>query len=180
MPSAGGRLLEIGSGTGAHLSAWSAGLPAWEIQPSEADATLLPELASHSEVLNVSPPVLLDAASTKWPVDGPFDGVIAVNVCHYSPPQATRGLFAGAGRLLRPGGMLCLYGPFRRPGVERSLASRLFGAALWLKDAEYAVRDTVELHDAAEASQLRCTAFEPQLADILFLVFTKEDETTLP
>ena len=40
-----------------------------------------------------------------------FDLILAINVAHISPVEATKGLFAGASRLLNPGlGRLVIYG----------------------------------------------------------------------
>ena len=58
-----------------------------------------------------------------------FDLVLAINITHISPVEATEGLFAGANRLLRPGtGRLVLYGrssrTLARP-VENYTSSRI-------------------------------------------------------
>ena len=177
LPSSG-RLLEVGSGTGSNLGLAYALGQGWRIHPS--DVKILPQLtAAASRWSNVADPVLLDAAAPaeSWLVDPPFDCVLAVNVVHYAPPRATRGLFLGADRLLRTGGKLCVYGPFLRPGEPRSLQSRLFDATLWLKNSQYGLRSTQELHDASLDTHLSCSVVEPPSEsgqeDVLFMVFTK-------
>mmetsp|Transcript_2463 Transcript_2463/g.4783 ORF Transcript_2463/g.4783 Transcript_2463/m.4783 type:complete len:245 (+) Transcript_2463:2-736(+) len=189
--SSSGRLLEVGSGTGANLSAAALAFRNWHIQPSDVDTSLLPKIATAAEQWsNVMAPVLLDAAAPAedWPVEPPFDCILAVNFCHYAPTQATRGLFLGADRLLRPGGMLCIYGPFLQgAGLQRSLSSRVFNMALWLQSSEYGLRGLNELNEASMTTQLTCSAFETVHgkdvlhgadAGVFFVGFTKQ--TTVP
>ena len=95
LPSSTGRLLEIGSGTGSNLTALALSFRDWHIQPSDIDASLLPKIATAAEQWsNVAAPVRIDAAAPAddWPVEPSFDCIVAVNVCHYASPQATRGL----------------------------------------------------------------------------------------
>ena len=95
LPSSTGRLLEVGSGTGSNLTSLALSFRDWHIQPSDMDASLLPKIATAAEQWsNVAAPVRIDAASPAddWPVEPSFDCILAVNVCHYASPQATRGL----------------------------------------------------------------------------------------
>ena len=67
--------------------------------------------------------------------------------------------FLGADRLLRPGGMLCVYGPFLQgAGGRRSLSSRVFDAALWLQSSEYGLRGLNELNEAAVRTRVESEA----------------------
>ena len=56
------------------------------------------------------------------------------------------GLIAGAGRVLRPGAVLWLYGPFRRKGVETAEGNINFDGWLKEKDPRFGVR---QLEDVA-------------------------------
>lgn len=64
---------------------------------------------------NMRPPLPLNAAQPDgWPVEaGGAAAVFAANLTHISPWAATQGLLRGAGRALRPDGLLFVYGPFR-------------------------------------------------------------------
>ena len=95
LPNSTGRLLEVGSGTGSNLTSLALAFRGWHIQPSDIDALLLPKIAAAAEQWsNVAAPVCIDAAAPAddWPVEPSFDAILAVNVCHYASPQATRGL----------------------------------------------------------------------------------------
>lgn len=60
---------------------------------------------------NVLPPVDIDVCAKSWSVEqtAPFDAIVSLNMVHIAPWAASLGLFAGAGRLLRVGGLLFLY-----------------------------------------------------------------------
>jgi hypothetical protein len=49
---------------------------------------------------------------------------------HISPYAATQGLMKGAGAVLSPGGLLFVYGPFKRGGEFTSEGNATFDASL--------------------------------------------------
>src|SRR3546814_12570276 len=53
-----------------------------------------------------------------------LDAVVCINMIHIAPWQACEGLIASAGRLLGQGGVLYLYGPFRRDGRHTAPSNR--------------------------------------------------------
>jgi hypothetical protein len=60
-------------------------------------------------------------------------------------------LLRGAGRLLAEGAPLCLYGPYRRAGVETAPSNEAFDESLKARDREWGLRDLEAV--AAEAEQ---------------------------
>jgi hypothetical protein len=58
------------------------------------------------------------------------DAIVAINMLHVSPWRAAEGLMAGAGRVLRPGSVLYLYGPFRENGVHTAPSNAVFDESL--------------------------------------------------
>ena len=100
-------------------------LPALTFQPTDLDDSAFDAVAHHTANLtNVRPPVVLDATREWDPAalaladDASVAAVLAVNLTHISPWAATQGLARGAGKLLRPGGWLLVYGPFKRDGAH--------------------------------------------------------------
>ena len=73
---------------------------------------------SPSRLANVRTPVAIDVRRTVWGVedDAPFCAIISLNMVHIAPWEAALELLAGAGRLLRPDGVLFFYGPFMLGG----------------------------------------------------------------
>jgi hypothetical protein len=82
--------------------------------------------------------------------DAPFDAITAINMIHISPWESTLGLFAGAARLLKSGGIVFLYGPYKRGGAHTAPSNEVFEG--WLKglDSRYGVRDLADVTAVAE------------------------------
>ena len=70
----------------------------------------------------------------------PADAVLCINMIHIAPPDATRGLIAGAACVLPAGGPLILYGPFRRAGQAMEPGNAAFDADLRGRDPAWGLR----------------------------------------
>jgi SAM-dependent methyltransferase len=135
-----GTILEVASGTGEHAAHFAAALPAIVFQPTEPDAARRASIDAWCAGLpNVLPARPLDAAGTDWP-EGPFDIVLSCNMIHIAPWAAAEGLVAGAGRVLRPGGVLLLYGPFRRQGHPTAPSNEAFDTDLRTRNPAWGLR----------------------------------------
>lgn len=155
LPSAG-LVLEVASGTGEHAVHFARNLPHLDWQPSDPDAAALASIAAwgDAEALpNLRRPLMLDAASSAWPVEH-AGAVVCINMIHISPWQATLGLMAGAGRILPAGAPLVLYGPFRREGHSLEPSNAEFDLSLKARDPRWGLRLLEEVSLAAEAEGL--------------------------
>ncbi len=140
-------VLEIASGTGEHAAWYSDALPAVTWQPTDRDQEALDSIAAWRDatgLANLLPPLWLDASADIWPI-ARADVVVAINMIHIAPWAATLGLVAGAGRVLTPGGLLFLYGPFREAGVHTTASNAAFDADLRARDPSWGVRDLDEI-----------------------------------
>jgi hypothetical protein len=94
---------------------------------------------------NVRPPLALDVVSAGWEGDPgipvPIAAILCINMVHISPWAATLGLMRGAGRLLAVGGLLYLYGAYRRGGRHTAPSNAAFDATLQRQNPEWGVRD---------------------------------------
>ncbi|KAF8056460.1 Mettl26 [Scenedesmus sp. PABB004] len=159
-PDAEGLVLEVASGTGQHVAHFAAGLsPALRWQPSDVTSELFASIAGYAAALpNVLPPLVLDAAAPPetWPLRAPAScaAVLACNLTHISPWRVTLGLVAGAGRLLRAGGRLLIYGPFKVDGGFTTESNRSFDETLRAQDPEWGYRDVADISAAATAAGL--------------------------
>src|SRR6187402_2141447 len=88
-----GLVLEIGSGTGQHVTHFANALPGLTFQPSEMDESRHPSIAAwiqHEGLTNVRPPLAFDVTQP-WPVRE-ADAIVCINVIHISPWEATLAL----------------------------------------------------------------------------------------
>lgn len=149
LPEAGG-VLEVGAGTGEHAVYFAAALPAIRWQPTDPDLEALASItayASDAGLANLPPPLQLDARARPWPsmADVMFDAVVAINVIHISPWEACCGLITGAVAALKPGGLLYLYGPYKRDGRHTAPSNALFDQQLRDADPAWGVRDLADV-----------------------------------
>ena len=130
---ASGSVLEIASGSGQHVCYFATELPGIRWQPTEPDGASREAIVTRireSGLTNIEDPLPLDVREPRWPVAASYDAVLCINMVHISPWTATEGLMAGAGRVLRPGGVLFLYGPYVEDGVETAPSNLAFDADL--------------------------------------------------
>jgi SAM-dependent methyltransferase len=146
LPDAGGLLLEIASGTGQHAAHFAPALPRWRVQPTDADDESLVSIrawveeASFAGVRNLLLPFALDVTAQPWPVQR-ADAIFNANMIHISPWECTLALLDGAGRVLSAGGVLIMYGPYRRGGAHTAPSNEKFERWLTDQDERWGVRD---------------------------------------
>jgi SAM-dependent methyltransferase len=145
-----GVVLEIGCGTGEHAVHFAEAMPSLTWLPSDPDADSRASTASwikFTGLSNVLPPLDIDVCAKAWGLEqtAPFDAIVSLNMIHISPWAASLGLFAGAGRLLRGGGLLFLYGPFMRDGVHNAPSNVAFDASLKARNPSWGLRDIADL-----------------------------------
>lgn len=155
---AAGLVLEVASGTGEHVVHFAAAFPHLIWQPTDFDHAGLASIAAwaaESGCPNILPPRQLDASAADWPVTR-ADAILCINMVHIAPWEASEGLFAGAARLLAPGALLYLYGPYRAAGVPTAESNEAFDASLKARNPAWGLRSVEQMHALAAR-----TGFEP-------------------
>jgi SAM-dependent methyltransferase len=168
-----GTVLEIASGSGEHAVHFAAGLQHLTWQPTDPDTDSLASSAAHrasAQLPNLLPPLVLDACAPSWPVTR-ADAVVAINMIHIAPWSAAEGLMAGAARLLAPGGVLYLYGPFKENGRHTAPSNAAFDASLRARDPQWGVRDLDTVAALASEHRLALAERVAMPANNLSLVF---------
>jgi cyclopropane fatty-acyl-phospholipid synthase-like methyltransferase len=150
-----GSVLEIGSGTGQHAAHFGAALPHLQWQPSDfpGNHASIRAWIADAGLSNVLSPIALDVASSAWP-PGPYDAVFSANTSHIMSWPEVRAMFAGVGRVLAPGGVLCLYGPFNRDGNYTSAGNADFDAALKARAPHMGLRNAEDIEALAREQGL--------------------------
>jgi len=153
--------LEISSGTGQHIAHFAPHFPLVVWRGSEMTQQLLDSIRAHQQDLgldNTLDPWLVDVTTPpeQWPqLAGcdlrlpQFDLIINVNMMHIAPFEAAQGLFAAAGQLLTPGGLLITYGPYAHNGVLTPESNRNFDQSLRQRDPRWGIRDICQLEKEA-------------------------------
>jgi SAM-dependent methyltransferase len=136
-----GPVLEIGSGSGQHAVHFAAGLPHRQWQPTDLTECLPGISAWRAEagLPNLCEPLALDLFSDDWPVST-AQAMVCINTIHIVSWPGVERLFAGAGRILPPGGLLYVYGPYRYAGRPLEPSNEEFDRWLKARDPASGIR----------------------------------------
>lgn len=186
-----GTVLEVASGTGEHAVFFAPRLCPRKWLPSDPNPQLRASIAAWRKQFpadNLYPPLDLDVRAPVWPIEtgtslewlnrsdfntSPLVAIVNINMIHISPWSASLGLMAGAGRLLPPGGILYLYGPFKQGGEHTSPTNLTFDEALRAQDPDWGVRDLDDVVAAASTQHLKMLATYQMPANNLSVVFQR-------
>jgi hypothetical protein len=178
-----GDAVEAGSGTGQHVVEFARQFPEitwWPSDLNENHLTSIEAWQTHSQLANIRPPQRIDVSDPAWSdamrgEGGPSEllAVFCANVIHIAPWRVAEGLVAGAGRYLRQGGMLFLYGPFRRGGQHTAESNESFDKSLRERDPEWGVRDVEAVAKLADRAGLSLVDIAEMPANNLTLVFSR-------
>jgi hypothetical protein len=99
--------------------------------------------------------------------------MISINMVHIGPWKAALGLLAGGKRLLRPDGVLFLYGPFMIGGRHTATTNATFDADLRQRNRRWGLRDVDDIVSDAMSNGLALREVVVMLANNLSLVLVK-------
>ena len=154
------RLLEIASGCGTHAMHFSELFPHVLWQPSDFQDESIESINSHLALKlrsNVCPPLKIDVCEPydRWGLKHEtYHYIFNANMVHISPWKCTESLFANAGVILEPNGLLFMYGPFAQNGILEPKSNQEFDAALKLNNSEWGIRDLNDLEAEAARSNI--------------------------
>jgi len=166
------RVLEIGSGTGQHAAYFGAALPhlTWQTSDLPQNHPSILAWITEAGVPNVLPPLSLDTGAGPWPQQS-FDAVFSANTCHIMAWEEVVAMLAGIARLLQPGGVVCIYGPFNYGGRFTSGSNAAFDASLRTQAAHMGIRDVEAMNELAGSHGLALSADHPMPANNRLLVW---------
>lgn len=170
-----GLVLEVASGTGEHIVHYATARPELTFQPSDPDVDARASVDDWVRTLglaNVRPALEIDVTARTWPVER-ADAVLCCNMIHIAPWEAAVGLVAGAARLLPPGGLFYLYGPYRQGGRHTAPSNEAFDADLKRRNPAWGVRDIEAVIDLAGAQGFSTPEIVEMPANNLSLLFNR-------
>jgi hypothetical protein len=184
LPNAG-TVLEIASGTGEHASFFAPKLAPRRWLPSDISDPMIKSIAAWTRETNARyllPAIELNVCRTPWSVeqDDKWSGersinaIVNINMIHIAPWKACEDLMAGAGRILPEGGVVYLYGPFKREGNHTAPSNDTFDTWLKAQNTDWGVRDLEAVENAARVHHLVLKEVVDMPANNFSLVFYKE------
>ncbi|WP_460203600.1 DUF938 domain-containing protein [Scytonema sp. NUACC21] len=186
-----GTVLEVASGTGEHAVFFAPRLNPRKWLPSEPNPQLRASITAWSADLgceNLYPPIDIDVCAPVWSVEkgaspqwsnfddlnnSPITAIVNINMIHIAPWSACLGLMAGAGRILPPGGILYMYGPYKVDGKHTAPSNVAFDESLRSQNPEWGVRDLSDVVSAARAQHLTLLNTYQMPANNLSVVFQR-------
>ncbi len=172
------RVLEIGSGTGQHAVAFAAAMDHLHWQTSDLDENHAGIRAwiDGSGIKNIAPPLSMDVREAS--VDqGAYDAAFSANTAHIMGIDAVGKMFSLVAEALRPGGVFCLYGPFRQGGEFNAQSNADFDANLRQRDSVMGIRDIEKLDEFALAAGLQRVRFYAVPSNNNVAVWILEDKS---
>ncbi len=169
-----GTVLEIASGTGQHVTRFAARFPTLTWQPTDVSneqCSAIDERVRRADLGNVRSATTLNAGAP-WPFEN-VDAVVIINLVHIVPWDVTVAMLENSGAALNTGGLLYLYGPYRREGRHTSEGNQQFDTSLRARDASSGIRDLEAVIRQAEASGFEHRQTIEMPANNLSLAFSK-------
>jgi len=169
-----GLVVEVASGSGQHAAHFAAALSGLTWQPTDADPAARASIDAWRDegAGRVLPAVSFDVMRDPWPVER-CDAVVCINMVHISPWASTEGLVRGAAGALAPGGVLYLYGAYKRGGAHTAESNERFDAWLKARDPSYGVRDLEAVVALAEREGFVLREVVEMPANNLSVVFAR-------
>jgi hypothetical protein len=176
-----GTVLEIASGTGEHAAYFAPHLKPRKWIPSDPDASLRESIAAwieYSTSENLYQPLDIDASQPVWKAEkeilseiNDISAIVNINMIHISKWSACLGLIAAAGRILPPGGILYLYGPYKQGGEHTAPSNAAFSEYLQEQNPEWGVRNLEDVVEVAKTHNLILQKTVTMPANNLSVVF---------
>lgn len=172
--SPGSLVLEIGSLTTQHVQHFAAAMPEVRWQPTDLPENLATVQAGLADcpLTNIAAPLALDVSQQPWPIEH-ADGIFSANTLHIMPYEYVELFFRGAGHILRAGGKLCVYGPFKYNGDFTTPSNAQFDVWLKQRDPRSGVRDFEQVDIWANMAGLLLLADHAMPANNQLLVWEK-------
>ena len=153
-----GLILEIGSGSGEHGVVFQKRFP--EIIWQTSDPNLLHRKSiiswiEHEELSKEMPqPFELDVENIPWMIPSKLpkylQGIVSINMIHVAKWTCTIALFKGAGKLLKEGQFLFLYGPFKICNKHTSQSNYFFDNSLKMQNDLWGIKNLEEVCDESK------------------------------
>ena len=153
-----GSVLEIGSGSGEHGVVFQKRFPGIIWQTSDPELVHRKSIISWIDYENLNmkmpKPLKLNVENIPWQIPSKLtrslQGIVSINMIHVAKWNCTIALFKGAGKLLKKGQFLILYGPFKIGNKHTSQSNYIFDNSLKMQNDFWGIRNLEEVTDEAK------------------------------
>ena len=167
-------VLEIGSGTGQHAVYFARHLPHICWQPSDCEPYIhdIEQRIALEGPANCRTPLVLDVSQQPWPIET-VDAVFSANTLHIMSWSCVEDFLAGVGKIIRSGGLLCIYGPIKYNGDYTSDSNAQFDIWLKQRDPLSGIRDFEAVDALAQAQGLKLLQDHKMPANNQLIIWNK-------
>ena len=132
---AAGKVLEIGGGTGQHAVHFAANLShiTWQSSDTLENLHTLAVRIGEARLSNLPPAISLDVNDEPWNVSA-VDYLFTANTLHIMSIESVEKFFFNAGKIVQPGGLVCVYGPCKYAQAYTSESNAQFDS--WLRQRD--------------------------------------------
>ena len=172
-------ILEIASGTGEHAVYFADRLKIGSWIPSDINPAARESIVAWKKAMAVdrlASPLSIDVTQDDWSdavVQFQINAIVNINMIHIAPWSACLGLIRGAERLLASGGILYLYGPFKRHEEHTAASNERFDRSLRDRNPEWGVRNLETVVEIADRANLQLEQIVEMPANNLSVIFIK-------
>ena len=153
-----GSVLEIGSGSGEHGVVFQKRFPGIIWQTSDPELMHRRSISSWIEYEDLTKkmpqPLEIDVEKRPWKIPSQLSqslqGIVSINMIHISNWTCTVELFKGAGKVLKTGQFLFLYGPFKIGYKHTSQNNYFFDNSLKKQNDCWGIRNIEEVCDESK------------------------------
>ena len=177
---ASGEVLELASGSGAHINYFAPHFKNLRFQPSDYNPDVFETIkAKRAETRNenVADPVNIDLTkSESWPDPNGklYDVIYVINLFQVAPVAIIDGIAQVAQRVLKPEGFLAIYGPFKVDGKYTTSSNEAFDKEILAANVpEWGLKDVRDLEKTANIHGIKLKKQLDLPADNFVLVFGK-------
>jgi len=108
-----------------------------------------------------------------WPTET-YDAVFSANTAHIMSWPSVENMFHGVARVLSPGGVFALYGPFNYVGAYTSEGNERFDRQLRSSGGGMGIRDSEAIIELAASAGMTLLADHDMPANNRILVFARD------
>jgi len=153
-----GSILEIGSGSGEHGVFFQKRFSGIVWQASDPNLVYRKSISSwidYEKLNKIMPqPLYIDVEKIPWKIPSQLayslQGVVSINMIHVAEWTCTIALFREAGKLLKEGQFLMLYGPFKIGNNYTSKSNYYFDNSLKMQNDLWGMRNVEEVSNEAQ------------------------------